>query len=375
MENAGSFIAYFSKVIDPRIERSKRHLLVDIIAIAVCAVICGANQWIEIEAYAQEKKEWLKTFLKLPNGIPSHDTIARVFARIDPENFQTAFLDWVNSLTQAFTGEVIAIDGKTLRGSHERGRGKKALHLISAWATQQSISLGQRVVDDKTNEITEVPKLLKLLVLKGAIVTLDAMGCQRAIARQIREQEADYVLAVKDNQGRLYQGLRTLFEQSEARQFKAMTYSQHNTVDGDHGRVETRCVTVLPSVYLHSLKRHWKDLQSLVQVESHREVKGGVISKEKRYYISSLPMNAQRIAEAVRSHWRIENNLHWSLDVTFREDESRIRKKHAPANVGWLRRLALTLLKKENSFKGSLRRKRFKALMDHRYLMTVIQAN
>lgn len=366
------FRSYFSCIEDPRIERKKRHLLIDVIAIAICAVISGADHWIDIEAYAQEKEAWLKTFLELPNGIPSHDTIARVFSRLEPIQFQHAFLSWIKTLKKQLPGEVIAIDGKTLRGSHLRCQGKKALHLVSAWATEQHLSLGQLKVPDKTNEITAVPKLLKLLMLKGAIVSLDAMGCQRRIAQQIKAQEADYVLAVKENQGRLHQSLQKTFLKAQAQQFNAITYSHHETVEGDHGRIETRRYTVLPLMYLHQFKCRWSGLQSLVQVESHRQIKGGTFSQEKRYYISSLPMNAPLIANAIRAHWRIENNLHWSLDVIFREDHSRIRKAHAPENVGWLRRFALSLLKKEPTLKTSIRRKRFKALMNNSYLVAVL---
>lgn len=235
--------------------------------------------------------------------------------------------------------------------------------------------MGQLKVSDKTNEITAVPKLLKLLMLKDAIVTLDAMGCQRTIAKQIKSQGANYVLAVKENQGCLYQSLQKTFLKAEANQFNAMTYSQHETVEGDHGRIETRRYTVLPLMYLHQFKCRWNGLQSLVQIENHRQIKGGTFSQEKRYYISSLPMNAKLIANAIRAHWRIENNLHWTLDVIFKEDQSRIRKAHAPENVGWLRRFALSLLKKESSLKASIRRKRFKALMDNTYLLTVLLAN
>jgi predicted transposase YbfD/YdcC len=368
------FKSHFSCIDDPRIERRKRHLLIDVIAIAICAVISGADHWIDIEAYAQEKEEWLKTFLALPNGIPSHDTIARVFSRLEPTQFQQAFLSWIKTLKKQLPGEVIAIDGKTLRGSHFRCQGKKALHVVSAWATEQHLSLGQLKVPDKTNEITAVPELLKLLVLKGAIVTLDAMGCQRRIAQQIKAQEADYVLAVKENQGRLHQSLKKTFLKAEGQQFNAMTYSTHETVEGDHGRIETRRYTVLPLMYLHHFKCRWSGLQSLVQVESHRQIKGGEFSQEKRYYISSLPMDAPLMANAIRAHWRIENNLHWSLDVIFREDQSRIRKAHAPENVGWLRRFALSLLKKEPTLKTSIRRKRFKALMNDTYLLAVLNA-
>lgn len=374
-DNDTIFIQTFSIIPDPRIERAKRHLLIDIIAIAICAVISGANQWIEIEAYAQEKADWLKTFLKLPNGIPSHDTIARVFARIDPDLFQRAFLSWIKLLAQDLSGEVVAIDGKTLCGSHERSKGKKGLHLISAWATQQHLSLGQLKVEDKTNEITAVPRLLKLLLLKGAIVTLDAMGCQRNIAAQIKSQEADYILAVKKNQKGLYQEIAYLFTVAEAVNYEPMQCSKHETQENQHGRIDKRCYAVLPGAYLKRLKLGWQGIQTIIQVKSQREHKGEPVKIEKRYYISSLSLDAQLISRAIRAHWRIENNLHWSLDVSFREDESRIRKAYAPENVGWLRRFALTLLKKETSFRASIARKRFKALMNNDYLMSVIHAN
>lgn len=366
------FIKHFSCIKDPRIERCKRHLLLDILVLSLCAVMSGAEQWIDIEAYGQEKEAWLKTFLELPNGIPSHDTIARVFASLDPIQFQQAFFSWIQAIKKELPGEVIAIDGKTLRGS--RCFGKKGLHLVSAWATEQHLSLGQLKVDSKTNEITVVPKLLKLLMLKDAVVTLDAMGCQRTIAKQIKSQGAHYVLAVKENQERLYKALQETFLKAGANQFHAMTYSQHETVEGDHGRIETRRYTVLPLMYLHQFKCRWSGLQSLVHVETHRQIKGGEYSVNKRYYISSLPMKADLIAKAIRAHWRIENNLHWSLDVIFKEDLSRIRKAHAPENVGWLRRFALSLLKKEPSLKASIRRKRFKALMDNKYLISIFKA-
>lgn len=369
------FVETFSVIPDPRVERGKRHLLVDIIAIAICAVISGADHWIDIEAYAQEKEEWLKTFLKLPNGIPSHDTVARVFTRLNPDSFQQAFLRWISAFAQDLPGEVVAIDGKTLRGSHERIKGRKGLHLISAWATEQQLSLGQLKVEESTSEITAVPRLLKLLLLQGAIVTLDAIGCQRRIAAQIKAQGADYVLAVKKNQEILHKEIDYAFKIAEATCYAVIPCSQYETQEQGHGRIESRCYTVLPSACLKQTQKAWSGIHSIVQVESQREIKNGQISTEKRYYISSLPVDAKIIGKAIRAHWRIENNLHWSLDVTFREDESRIRKGHAPENVGWLRRFALTLLKKEATYKGSLRRKRFKALMDNRYLMAVIQQN
>lgn len=350
-DSSNLFIEAFSIIPDPRVERGKRHLLVDIIAIALCAVISGADQWIDIEAYAQEKAAWLKTFLKLPNGIPSHDTIARVLTRLDPDLFQHAFYGWIKTLAQALPGKVVAIDGKTLCGSHARSQGKNGVHLISAWATAQHLSLGQLKVEDKTNEITAVPELLKLLLLKGAIVTLDAMGCQRDIATQIQAQEADYVLAVKSNQKTLHKKIEYAFMLAEAVQYQGVPYSQHQTTEQGHGRIETRCYTVLSADCLKRLQSDWRGAQSIIQVKSQRETKEGAVSTEKRYYISSLPMDAVLIGSAIRAHWGIENNLHWSLDVTFREDASRIRKGHAPENVGWLRRFALSLLKRTIHFK------------------------
>lgn len=375
MQSSNLFIETFSVIPDPRVERAKRHLLVDIIAIAICAVISGADHWIDIEAYAQEKATWLKTFLKLPNGIPSHDTIARLFARLNPDLFQQAFLSWIKIFAHHLPGEVVAIDGKTLRGSHERSKGKKGLHLISAWATEQQLSLGQLKVEDPTSEIAAVPELLKLLLLKGAIVTLDAISCQRRIAAQIKDQEADYVLAVKNNQKSLYKKISYAFTIAEAARYEVISYSRYEAQEQGHGRKETRCYTVLPSVCLKEIEKAWAGVQSIVQVESRRESIHGQVSVEKRYYISSLPVDAQVIGHAIRAHWHIENRLHWSLDVTFKEDASRIRKGYAPENVGWLRRFALSLLKKETSFKGSLRRQRFKALMDNRYLATILHAN
>lgn len=368
-----TFIKHFSIIQDPRVERTKKHFLIDILAIAICAVICGAKEWEEIENYAEEKEDWLRTFLQLPNGVPSHDTFARVFSRLEPDEFQRSFLSWISEISKDFAGEIIAIDGKTLRGSHERSKGKKALHMVSAWATSQNLSLGQIKVDGKSNEITAVPKLLDSLVLKGAIVTLDAMGCQRKIAEKIAEKEADYIFSVKENQGTLYKSLENTFNRAKLVNFEGMTYSRDETVDGDHGRIETRCCIVLPLMYLYKLKLKWEGLKSLILIESKREIKGGEATIEYRYYISSLAPDAAKINPAIRAHWRIENNLHWCLDITFREDECRIRKGNSPENFSMLRRLVLSLLKQETSLKASLKKKQFKALMNNDYLMKVLK--
>jgi predicted transposase YbfD/YdcC len=368
-----AFIKFFGYIDDPRIERTKLHPLLDIIAIAMCAVISGASDWEDIENYGLEKEKWLKKFLQLPNGIPSHDTFARVLSRINPKQFQEAFIGWTKELSQQIEG-VIAIDGKTIRRSHALNKGIKALHLVSAWSYENKLTLGQVKVNDKSNEITAVPELLKLLQLKGAIVTLDAMGCQRTIAEQIHDQGGNYVLAVKDNQGRLKDSLEKTFVAAKELNFNSMVYDKYESVNGEHGRIEERTCYTLPLMYLYKFKLRWKCLQSLVLLESKRTNKTtGETTFENRYFISSLPIKAETIAKAIRQHWDIESNLHWSLDVTFKEDHSRIRNGFAPENFAWLRKMAFALLKRETSYKGSIKRKRFKALMDNNYLARVLK--
>ena len=366
---------HFETLQDPRIERTKKHALIDIIAIAICAVICGADTWTDIEDIAHEKRDWFASFLRLENGIPSHDTFARVFARLNPVQFRNCFNAWVSDLYELLDQQVIAIDGKTARRSHDHSKGLKALHLVSAWATEQNLTLGQVKVDEKSNEITAIPELLKMLVLKKAIVTIDAMGCQREIAEQIHEQGGDYVLAVKDNQGTLKQALENSFKIAKEKQFAGMVYDQHEEVDGGHGRIETRRCYVLPLMYLFQFKLKWRGLKSLVLLESTRQDKKGAASKiEYRYYISSLPPEAKPIMQAIRKHWDIESNLHWSLDVSFHEDLSRIREKNSQENFAAIRRMAFSLLKRESSFNASIKRKRFKALLHSDYLVRVLNS-
>lgn len=366
------FLSHFSTLTDPRKDtHNKRHKLSDILILTILAVICGADTWVEVEAFGKEKEEWLATFLDLPNGIPSHDTIGDLYARLSVRELESSFLSWINSLVAVSDGEIIAIDGKTLRGSQNRKQGRSAIHMISAWASKNQVVLGQHQVDDKTNEITAIPKLLKMLDIEGCTVTIDAMGCQRKIAEQIYEQGGDYVLAVKENQGSLYTRITSVFSSMQGKQLDAMWYRQHKTIDGDHGRVETRNYTVLPLMYLPQFKLKWKGLQSIAMVESIREV-GENTSIEKRYYISSLAPDAKIIGNAIRGHWKVENQLHWSLDVMFDEDHCRVRKGNAAGNFAIIRHIALNLLKQEQSAKVGIKVKRRKAGWSEKYLAKVL---
>jgi len=343
----------------------------DVLVLVILAVICGADSWVDVNLFGKAKKEWLESFLELPNGIPSHDTIGDLFSRINPLELEQCFLSWIQSLVKISAGEIIAIDGKTLRRSHDKKQGQAAIHMVSAWASKNRMVLGQCKVDDKTNEITAIPKLLKLLDITGCIVTIDAMGCQRKIAEQIYGQGGDYLLAVKENQGKLETAIAELFITAQERQFDAMVYSKHKTLDKDHGRIETREYFALPMMYLHSFKLKWKGFQSVAMVKSTREINGEK-SIENRYYISSLPANAEHLGEAIRRHWGVENQLHWSLDVSFREDDCRVRKGNAAENFSVIRRIALNLLRQEKTTKAGINAKRNQAGWDNRYLARVL---
>lgn len=366
-----SLLHHFSTLADPRRAETIEHRLLDILAIAICAVICGAESWTDIEEYGKAKQAWLETFLSLPNGIPSHDTFARVFARIDPEQMQQCFLNWINAISQLTCGEVIAIDGKELRHSYDTAAGKGAIAMVSAWASVNRLVLAQQQVDEKSNEITAIPQLLAVLALAGCIVTIDAMGCQKQIAKQIVEQNADYVLALKANHPGLLEDVRWLFEQAQLNQFQDVTHDFHQTIDQGHGRIEIRrCWTLTELDYLVQ-KSEWLGLASIAMIEAQRRINGKV-EQETRYYISSLSGNAAQIAEAVRSHWSIENSLHWVLDVSFNEDACRIRKDYAPQNFSLLRQIALNLLNQENTSKIGIKAKRKKAGWDDAYLAKVL---
>lgn len=367
--SSGKIGEHFESLTDPR-RFNRRHKLIDIITIAICSVICGAEAWEHMEDFGQAKSDWLKRFLELPHGIPSHDTIARVFASIDPEEFQLSFLGWVKAISQLTRGQVVAIDGKTLCGSYDHGSGKAAIHMVSAWACANSLVLGQVKTDEKSNEITAIPELLNTLAIEGCIVTIDAMGCQKRIAKTITEKGADYVLALKGNQGDLHDDVAFFFKDAlESKTAKELDF--HETVDGGHGRVEVRRHFISKAVRQLPGSELWKNLASMAMVVRERHI-GDKISVETNYYISSLESNAERFAEIVRSHWAIENSLHWVLDISFREDDCRIRKDHAPENLAVLRHVALNLLKLETSLKKSIKGKRLRAGWDCDYLEKIL---
>ena len=369
-----SIQAHFAQLTDPRTDRTKRHLMVDIIVIAFAAIVCGADNWVDVEAFGEAKLEWFRRFLPLPNGIPSHDTFGDVFARLDPEEFRACFLSWVQAVMRVTRGQVVALDGKTVRRSHARRLGKSAIHMVSAWAQTNRLVLGQVKVDEKSNEITAIPALLRLLDVTGCIVTIDAMGTQTAIAEQIVAQGADYVLAVKDNQERLAADVTATFAEAEQNHFKHVPHDYAKTIDKGHGRIDTReCWTLSREDYLQALRTSdaWVGLRSLAMVRATRQV-GDEITVFSRYYISSLDGQAARLLDATRHHWGVENDLHWTLDVAFREDESRARIGHSAENLAVLRHMALNVLKQEKTAKVGIKTKRLKAGWDETYLLRLL---
>ena len=367
---------YFGELKDPRTGNAIQHKFMEILIIAICAVICGADGWSDIELFGKKKKAWLKTFLELPKGIPSHNTFGRVFALLNPEEFQQRFMEWVQAIEQLTAGQVIAVDGKQLRGSHDHRANKAAIYMVSAWATANQVVLGQRKVEDKSNEITAIPELLKLLELSGCIVTIDAIGTQTKIAQTIIDQGGDYILALKENQGHLFKDVQDLFEADTATGFQPLPSTYAKTVGKGHGRVELReCWAIDATDYLTYLRgrEHWAGLKSVVRIVAERRV-GDKVEREVRYFISSLPGEAKAILKAKRSHWQIENQLHWVLDIAFREDDSRVRDGHAAENLSLLRHLALNLIKREKTAKGGLRAKRLQAAWDPDYLLAILKS-
>lgn len=358
-------LPFFSELTDPRVDRTKAHMLEDILFIAIASVICGAESWNDMENFGKAKEGWLRTFLRLPEGIPSHDTFNRVFSALNPEELESSFLSWTRSVAELTDNEVVSIDGKSMRGTREHGS-KSIVHMVSAWASANHIVLGQLKVNEKSNEITAIPKLLDLLVVKGCIVTIDAMGCQKDIVSAIVEKEANYLIAVKGNQGSLQEQVKDSF-----RFLPAVSVSEDT--DCGHGRVETRRCSVISDLSLIEHREEWKNLRSLIKIETERYDKCRQATlKETRLYISSLEADADLINRSVRSHWGVENSLHWVLDVAFNEDHSRKRAGNTAQNFSLINRIALNLLKNEKSAKVGVRGKRLKAGWDNDYLLKIL---
>jgi len=366
-----SIIEHFVELEDPRADRTQQHPLINVVVIGLCAVICGAQYFTEMEEFGKNKRDWLSKLLDLTNGIPSHDTFNGVFARLKPEQFERCLLSWITALHEISQGQILAIDGKTMRGSYDRTDGKAALHMVSAWATQNHLSLASLVVDEKSNEITAIPRLLELIDVTGALVTIDAMGCQKEIAQKIVDEGGDYVLAVKENQPKLYEAVSDFFLEQMEIDFAGTACRQHATEEENHGRQEERSYYIAPLPKDFPLAKQWPQLKALGATVNLATRNGGETS-EVRYYILSRYLSGPRFAEAVRKHWSIENNLHWQLDVTFREDDLRVRKDHAPANLSILMRAALSLLKNETSNRRGIRTKRLAAGWNTNYLEKVL---
>lgn len=362
-----SIARYFAALPDPRVDRTKKHQLGDILVIALCAVVCGADSWEEVEAFGEAKEGWLKGFLDLPNGIPSHDTFGRVFARLDPQKFGECVAGWMGAVCEAAGLRHIAIDGKAVRAA-PGNTFSGCLHLVSAWAAENRLILGQRAVADGSHEIAAIPDLLKVLELRGALVTLDAAGCQKGIARQVREQGGDYLLAVKGNQPALHDAVRAVFDRACEADFAGVEHDGHEAVEDGHGRHEERYTTVIYDP--QGLPPEWPGVAAVVLVGREREV-GGANASTAHYYVTSLRGTAEQLAGLVRRHWAVENELHWCLDVAFREDANRTAAGHAGANLGLVRRVAASLLKQDPA-RGSIKAKRLRAALDEAYLTQVL---
>lgn len=367
-----NILDYFETIPDPRKDHNKRHKLSDIVFIALCAIICGCNNWAEVERYANHKIAWFRKKLKLVNGIPSHDTFGRVFSMIDPAHFSACFIEWMQGMQRVTRGKLVAIDGKTSRSSHDRKKGKSPLHMVSAWVQENGLVLGQMAIDSKSNEIKAIPELLDLIDIENRVISIDAMGCQRKIAQKITEKGADYVFSLKGNQGVMHEEVASFLNEAKENGFQNVPHDAHVTVEKDHGRIEKREYWITSDIDWFEDKSKWAELKSFGMVTSHRTVEDKTTT-ETRYFITSLSADAKTFAESVRGHWAIENQLHWVLDVVFRNDDSRIRKDHGPENYAILQHLALSLCKQEKTAKIGIHGKRLSAGWDNKYLELLLK--
>jgi predicted transposase YbfD/YdcC len=367
--------AFFEAVPEPRVERTRLHPLVNVLIIAMLAMICVGEGWEDMEEFGLAKEAWLGTFLDLRNGIPSADTFRRVLSAVNPKAFNACFIAWVQALSEGTAGKLVAIDGKTVRHSFDHATGRKALHIVSAWVAENRLTLGQVATEEKSNEITAIPKLLELLDIRGATVTVDAMGCQRAIAEKVIDQGADYIMGLKGNQEVAHKEVEEFFADARAAGFTDTPHTFHETVDGsDHGRLEVRRAWASQKLDWFADLAKWKGLRSIIMIESERTVGATETSVERRYYWSSHGVDAETFAAMIRGHWGIENQLHWCLDVGFREDESRVRADHGPENLALLRKVAMNLAKSERTHKKGIQAKRKLAAWSDPYLLKLLQA-
>lgn len=373
MSESGDFFVHFSVLSDPRMDRTKKHFLVDILFIAVCTILCGGEGFTDMELFGESKQDWLRKYLELPHGIPSHDTFRRLFSILDPQAFGECFTRWSQALHEATNGEVIALDGKAVRHSFDTFSGQPALHMVSAWASENGLALGQVRVDEKSNEITAIPKLLEMIDVKGRIITTDAMGCQRDVAKRIVDKKGDYLFCLKGNQESLHDEVKYFFDECRAANYEDVEHRYFESVEKDHGRIETRRCWIVEEDAIGWLERgdQWPGLRSIAAIQSQRKIRDKT-TVETRYFISSLAGRAEKVASAAREHWAIENSLHYVLDVTFNEDKSRIRKDNAPENLVVLRRIALNMVKKEHTRKGSVRSRVKTAGWDNTYLEQIL---
>ena len=361
-----SLVTIFEELPDPRKLRNQRHKLIDIATVAICAILCGSNNWEQVAQFGRDKIEWFSNFLELPNGIPSHDAFNEFFRFLDPEAFQKKFIEWTTAIADLFPGEVIAIDGKTARCSHDNTTEKKAIHCVNAYASSNRITLGHVKTEEKSNEITAIPKLLDMLAVKGCIVTIDAMGCQRDIAEKIIDKGADYILAVKGNHTKLHDEVKNYFEQAQAVNFEEVPGVGDIVEENNRDRIEKRSIWITEDVDWLPQKNDWEGLKSLIMIKSERCTKG-IVQSEIRYFITSLSVTTPKILEKIRAHWMVENGLHWVLDVVYDEDRSRLRKDFGAENFSLLRKLTLNVLKQDTSKKGGIETKRLSAGWDDKY--------